>query len=557
MPAERGTVAKRDSLGIVRRRSRRTVGKGFGLLLLGCLLGAPWPSARAEAPTPPTPTPTHLDIALGAAVTSLDPHYHRYTPNQTVARHVFDPLLTNTAGGTLVPALAVRWESPEPRAWVFHLRPGVRFHDGRPFTAQDVAASLRRPASLTLSPFSQAEALSHVTAVRTLDDLTVRLETDQPMPYLPRRLVNLLIVPATLETVPSEAFADPARSNGTGPYRLTGGDMGDSLHLTANPDYWGGRPPWDRVTLHLMPNDARRLAALLDGTVDLIEIVPPVDAARLMTNPSLRVSASPSNRLIYIGLDVGRETSPHVTGHTGDVIANPLRDAKVRQAIDLAIDRIGLLRDVLQGYGTVAGQLLAPDSIGHAPGLPPPRYALGDARALMVEAGYAKGFRLTLHCPRDRYVADVQVAETVARMLDRLGIEATAECLPAAPFFRLASDGAYSAYLAGLAIDTGDAAEALLAFLGRPSVDAPGQGALNRGGWGDAETDAILTRAVKTADSREREALVQQAVRRAANERAIIPLFFQQSIWAMRAGIRFDGQFGELTLAQGVVPVAP
>jgi len=518
-------------------------------------LSAPWPAGAAEAGAPRRLLT--LDIGLGAAVTSLDPHYHRYTPNQAVAMHIFDPLIALSDRLTLEPALATSWEAVTPTVWRFHLRPGVRFHDGQPLTSRDVAASLHRPARVSDSPFSQAEALARIAEVRPVDDLTLDLRTAHPMPSLPRLLVNLPIVPAALEAVGHAAFADPLVAVGTGPFRMLGGTPGDRLFLAANDAYWGGRPRWDRVTLHVLPDDAQRVTALLDGTVDLIEHVPPVDAARLMANPSLRVTGRPSTRVIYLGLDVGRETTPHILDNDGRPLPNPLRRAEVRAALDLAIDRSSLLRDVLQGHGAVASQVLAPDVIGHAPELVPPRHDLAEARRLMAEAGYADGFRLTLHCPTDRYVADVQVARTVARMFDRLGVRATATCLPAATFFQQASEGAFSVYLAGLAVSQGDGAEALQALIGRPAADGAGRGALNRGGWGDAETDALLAKAEATADPVRREALLRDAVRRASAARALLPLHIQQSTWAMRADLEYAARADELTLAYHVRPAFP
>ena len=552
VPAGRKTVAKIAVKGIVGRLFSRAMPKGLGgaLALWAVLLttlGVPSVAAmNSDRPQ------ARLDIALAAVVTSLDPHYHRYTPNQTVGRHIFDPLLTVADGIALTPALALSWENPTPLLWRFNLRPDVTFHDGHAFTAADVAASLRRPGQVPESPFSLADALSHVTELRIVDDLTIEIHTDKPMPNLPRRLANFLIIPTQMEQATDDPFATAATIVGTGPYRLTGGDKDDRLFLSANKDYWGRPPEWDQVVIHVMPNDARRLTALLDGTVDVIESVPPIDAARLMANPSLRVSTAPSTRVIYLGLDIGRQTSPYATGRNGEPIANPLRNPKVRQAIDQAIDRTSLLRDVLQGYGSLATQLLAPNAVGHVPDLEAEPYSLSHARALMTEAGYPKGFRLTIHCPRNRYVADIQIARSVSRMLDRLGIETDSLCLPTQTFFRDASEGAFSMYLAGLAIDQGDATEALSAFLGTPSPDVPGRGALNRGGWGDAETDRLIGLAVAATSAKEREGLVQEVIRRAAVERGVIPLFFQQSIWAMRADLQIVARSGELTLAQDI-----
>jgi peptide/nickel transport system substrate-binding protein len=502
------------------------------------------------------PAPKRLDIGLAAAATSLDPYVHSYAPNLTVARHLFDSLVTLSEGLALEPALAVRWWRPNETTWRFELREGVRFHDGQPLTSRDVAASLRRPAHLRGSLYSLASSLEVITGLDIIDPLTLDLHTNGPAPALPRRLANLAIIPERLENVDSAAFSDPRIVAGTGPFRLVGGDPAHHLDLIANDDYWGGRPPWDRVVLHVLTDDARRVAALVDGTVDLIENVPPADATRLMTNPNLRVVGRPSTRVIYLGLDVGRATSPFIAGPDGGPIANPLRLPAVRQALSLAIDRATLLADVLQGQGATANQLLAPDVTGHAPDLPPLAYDLAAARGLMAKAGLAGGFAITLHCPRDRYVADTQIAESLARRLSRLNIQATVACLPAPTFFQRASAGDFSLYLAGLGVPEGDGEESLRSLLASSAFPG-GAGGLNRGGWGTAEIDALLLEAQATGDLRHREAILQRVTRAAMQDLAIIPLYIQQSIWATHRRVEYGARTDELTLAQFARPAFP
>lgn len=537
---------------LTRSAGRRRVSDGGAILALLAAMTvalvialAPWSGQAQESDD------RHLHIGLGATVTSLDPHFHRYTPNQTVAFHIFEPLIRMTDRLTLEPALALSWEHRTPTVWRFILRPDVRFHDGQPLTSRDVAVSLRRPAQTTGSPFSRADALSVVDHVEIIDDLTLDLHTTVPAPTLPRALAHLAIVPARLKAVPSAAFVDPQVAVGTGPFRLVKAALDDRVELAANPDYWDGPPAWDRVTLHIMTDDAHRVAAMIDGTVDLIEHVPPPDATRLMTNHDIRVQGRPSTRVIYLGLDMARRASPFVRAADGHDLANPLRQAPVREAISLVIDRTSLLRNVLQGYGAAANQVLAPDVQGYTPDLPDLPYDLARARALMAEAGLAEGFTLTLHCPRNRYVADTQIAAAIARMLGRAGIQTTAKCVDAGTFFQQASAGTFSVYLAGLAVPVGESGDALTALLGRPDP-ARGWGALNRGGWGSPEIDARLEKALTTDDPMDRLHHLQQAVRLAAEQRGLIPLYIQQSIWAMRDDLDYAARADELTLAQQV-----
>lgn len=560
MTGERGThrMMARKALSML----------AHGLLATALLISVPdatraEPGTTAPAPNAPddiapkdTTADRHLHIGLGAAITSLDPHFHRYIPNQTVAQHIFEPLIRLTDQLDLEPGLALAWERQTPTVWRITLRPGVRFHDGQPLTSQDVLASLRRPGRATDSPFSRHGALSVIERVEVIDPLTLDLHTDHPAPTLPRILSQLAILPARLEGVPSEAFSDPGTTIGTGPFRFTGGSLEDRLDLAVNPDYWGETPAWNRVTLHILTDDARRVTALIDGSVDMIEHVPPPDAARLMINGAFRVLGHTSTRVMYLGLDVARPASPFVTATDGQAIPNPLQHLAVRQAISLAIDRPGLLRNVLQGHGEAANQVLAPTVLGHVPDLPPLPYDLPRARALMAQAGLAEGVRLTLHCPRDRYVTDNQIAAALARMLSRAGLQTTADCMEAKTFFRRAAQGAFSVYLAGLAVGIGEGGESLTALIGRPTVHTT-WGALNRGGWGSPDIDALLRSALDATTPSRRTAALQDAVRLATHDLSVIPLYIQQSTWAMRADLDYTARTDELTLAQQVRPAAP
>lgn len=495
-----------------------------------------------------------LRIALAASVTALDPQYHRYTPNITVASHVFDTLLTLDRQHQVQPGLATAWRMVDDATIELALRGGVRFHSGRPFTAEDVAASLRRAARPTDSPYSYAQAVAAVTRVEVIDSLHLRLHTDGPAPTLLRDLAMVSVLPATLEHTSAEDLVTPEMLDGTGPYRLVSWRPGESIRLVAVPDSWHGPQQWDEVELREIISDARRVTALTSGAVDMIEQVPPADAIRLAANADVHVVSGPSTRVLYLGMDVARTVSPQISGPHGERLSvNPFQDLRVRRAISLAIDRHALVGEVLLGQGLAAGQVLAPSVFGADPDIDAPAVDLEAARALMAEAGWAEGFTVPLACTRDRYAADIAVARTVTLALRRIGIRSTAQCENAEVFFPRASRQEFSLWQAGIASGSGDGLPLLLGLLNTPEP-ARQRGQLNRGGWSDPQFDALLDAASGTVDGAERLALLRQAVDRATAQIPVVPLHVQNAVWAMRRDLDYPVRPDELTLAMEVTP---
>lgn len=509
-------------------------------LLLAVLLG--WPAAGRAA---------ELVVALGGAVTSLDPHYHLYVPNQTVWRHVFEGLTDVDSQLTLRPGLAVAWRRVNERTWEFDLRPGVRFHNGAPVTAADAAASLRRAAG---GDGPQPVLQPPPRAIEAVGPLTLRIVTATPDVLLPERLASVAIMPAE-QTGLTRADMDAGTGLiGAGPYRFVAWRPGEWIELRANADYWGGTPPWPRVTLRLIPDDASRVAALIAGQAQMIDRAPPNDLARLQANPAFRIVSAPSRRLIYLALDAQRSVSPYVADRSrGQMIPNPLRDPRVRRAISLAINRDDLVNNVLRGQAAPAGQML-PDGLGGvSPRLRPDPYDPETAQRLLVEAGLPDGFSLTLHGTARRYAADVEVGSAIATMLTRAGLPTTAAALPSAEFFPRASKLEFSALLAGFsgaASETLDMLEALVVS----HNPARGLGGVNRGRYSNPQLDRLVMQAQETADPAARRALLVEAAELAFNDVAIVPLYHELATWVSRDGVDYAPRADELTLATGARP---
>ena len=207
----------------------------------------------------------NLAIGLGADVTAIDPHYHNLTPNSNVAAHIFDYLVLRDERQRMIPGLAESWRTVDPLTWEFKLRRGVKFHDGSPFTAADVVASIERVPTVPNSPSPFTVYTKQIKEMIVVDPYTIRFRTATPYPLMPSDLTQVAIISKGAENASTEDFNSGKAAVGTGPYKLVRYAKGDRIELARNDDYWGGKTPWEKVTLRLLPADAPRVAALLAG----------------------------------------------------------------------------------------------------------------------------------------------------------------------------------------------------------------------------------------------------------------------------------------------------
>lgn len=498
----------------------------------------------------------NVTIAVGGAFTSMDPHFHNLTPNSALTHHIFDRLLDPDADLRPQPALALSYSAISDTVWEFRLRPGVRFHDGRPFTADDVAFTFERVPNVPNSPSSYAFFTRPVRQVVVVDAHTLRLETNGPAPLIPALMQGFSIIGRAQGEGMSTADYNSGRAAiGTGPYRFTSYTAGDRAVMTRNEEWWGARPAWARVTYRFIGNDSARLAALQAGDVDLIDQVPTRDVADIQRNPRLTVVTKPGVRNIYLHLDFARDATPHATDNQGRPLpANPLRDLRVRQALSLAINRAGIVQQIMDGHATPSGQLLPAGSVGHDPELRPDPHDPDRARALLAEAGFPQGFQITLHGPNDRYVNDAQILQAIAQMWARIGVRTRVEAMPSASYFSRSARDEFSVGLLGWGTGTGEP-DSPLANLLASENRARGRGASNRSRYANPAFDAVLDRALATLDMPAREALYREATGIAIRDLAIIPLHHQVNIWALRRGLAFEGRSDERTMALGLRPL--
>ncbi len=526
----------------------RRIGQAAVLAALAAL-SSPM-SARAQAPAP------HLTMAVGAPITSLDPHYHQLSPNNAVADMIFDALVNRSPRDQGIPGLATSWRAVDSTTWEFKLREGVRFHNGNAFTADDVAFTLARVPRVPNSPSSFALYTRPITAVEIVDAHTIRFKTATPYPLLPTDLANLRIIDKeTAENATTEDFNAGRAAQGTGPWRVVEHRNGDRIEFAANAQYWGGAPAFARVTYRMITNDAARTAALLAGDVDFIDQVPTADLARLRREQRVVLSETVGLRIIFLGLDHSRAgATPFITDNDGKPIEpNPLRDVRVRRALSLGIDRAAIADRVMEGAATPSGQFLPAGSFGHVPDLAAPRVNADEARRLLTEAGFPNGFRITLHSPNDRYINDARIAQAIGQMWTRIGLRTSVEAQTWATFVGRAARTELSAWLIGWGSSGGEASNPLRNLVASISREK-GWGASNRGHYSNPRVDALVDRAMVELDNPRRETLLREATQMAMDDVGIIPLHIQTNIWAMRRGLQHEARADELTRAQDVRP---
>jgi len=497
-----------------------------------------------------------LKIGLSAEPSAMDPHFHNLTPNNGMLSHIFERLVETAPDNKLVPGLAESWKTTSDTAWQFKLRKGVKWHDGAPFSADDVLFTFERAPNVPNSPSSFASAVKGKT-VKKIDDHTIEISTPAPHPLMPNDLSNLLIVSRKHGTgAKTEDYNSGKAAVGTGPYKFGAYVPGDKIEMTSNADHWGGKPKWSKLTFKPIKAGPARVAALLAGDVDIIEDAPTADIERLKKEPKVEVSQGVSRRVIYFHMDQFRDESPFIKGKDGNAIKNPLRDKRVRLALSKAINRDAIVSRVMEGVAIPAGQLLDTSFFGTSKTLKPVAFDPDGAKKLLAEAGHPNGFKLTLHGPNGRYTNDVKIAEAVAQMFTRVGIETSIETLPPAVFFNRASVGAngqpeFSFILVGWGSDTGETSSPLKSLLGTFDKDK-GTGTANRGRYSNPELDKLVAQALATVDDAKRQDLLAKASEVAMSDVGLIPSHYQINTWATRKGLKYKARADEYTMAGNV-----
>lgn len=476
---------------------------------------------------------------------TLDPHAQNEGMTHTLSHQIYEPLLLRDARGQIVPALATDWHvSPSnPEIWVFNLRQGVTFHDGAAFDSADVLFSFKRAQS-ALS--AMKEVLGGVAAVRAPSDYVVEIVTDGPNPILPANLTNLFImdrgwaeankaVPVQDVEGGEDSFA-ATHANGTGPYRLASRQAGIRTDLTVNEEYWGQALfPMDVTEIVHTPMRGATLAlALRDSAVDFVQGVSgrgltPGDLA-----DALEVLTVSQNRVLFFGLNMGAKDleSDDVEG------ANPLADLRVRQAMNMSINRDVIQQVVMRGRSRPAGMIASSFVNGWTDELDAvPATDVTSAKALMAEAGYGEGFSIRLDCPNDRYPNDQAICEAVAGMMAQIGITVTLDITPKAEHFPKIQDGTTDFYMLGWGVPTFDS-QYVFDFLVHSRDDE--HGSWNATGYSNQDLDKLIVSLSSEIDPVIRNATIADIWQVVQAKTMYLPVHQQMTIWGVRDGIGIE-----------------
>ncbi|WP_424992614.1 ABC transporter substrate-binding protein [Oceaniradius stylonematis] len=479
---------------------------------------------------------------------TLDPHSQNEGPTHALAQQIYEPLISPDMEAKPIPALATEWSVKEgnPNVWVFKLREGVTFHEGQDFTAEDVVFSFNRA---KLESSDMKELLVTITEVRAVDDYTVEMETEGPNPILPNNLTNLFIMDkgwAEENNVTEPAEFDDGEetyavrnANGTGAFKLVSREPDTKTVLARNDDYWGiDEFPMEITEIIYTPiqNAATRVAALLSGEVDLIQDVPVQDLQRVADTDGLKVENAPQNRTIFFGINSGDDDLENDTVEG----ANPFADVRVRQAMNMAINREAIQQVVMRGQSAPTGVIIPPFVNGWNEELD--RYPAADvegAKALMAEAGYEDGFEVTLHCPNDRYINDEAICQAVVGMMGQIGITVNLVAQTKANHFPLISGKQTDFYLLGWGVPTFDS-EYVFNFLVHSTTED--RGSWNGSRFSDPEVDAMIQSLGSEVDLEVRNQTIADIWQKVQDEVIYLPIHNQVLNWGMKENIDFAVQ---------------
>jgi peptide/nickel transport system substrate-binding protein len=497
-----------------------------------------------------------LTMATGGSVTSVDPHFFNAAPNSSLALHFFETLVDRTHDAQLRPGLATEWRAVAPTVWEFKLRPGVTFHDGRPFTAEDVVFTLSRVPNVPNSPGGFTGFIRSIQRTEVVDPLTVRFHTSYPNPILPTEIASIFIVSRHVgEGASTEDYNAGRAAIGTGPFRFVSHRQGDRTEMQRNDAHWGTRQHWQRVSYRFIANDPARSAALLAGDVDVIDQIASADLARLRREARVAVSETQGLRVVYLMPDFSRPGAvPGVTDNNGQPLAtNPFLDVRVRRALNMAIARDAIAERVMEGQATPNAQWLPPGTFSHNPEVVVRPADLDGARRLLAEAGFPNGFRLTLHTPNDRFPNDSRIAQAVAQNWTRIGVQTAVEAQPWATFSTRSARQDYALRLTSWGSVTAEASYMLVNIMNTFDREKR-TGASNSGRFSSPELDAMTARATAILDDAEREKALRDAVKWVAENAPIMPIVQLNHSWATRRPITYQARMDERTTAMGAMP---
>ena len=468
---------------------------------------------------------------------TMDPHAQNEGPTHALNHQIYDSLLQRDMSGAIIASLATDWSAlpDNPKIWRFNLRKGVKFHNGASFDSEDVVFSLNRAMA---DGSEMKELLSSIKEVRAVDSHVVDIETNGANPLLINNLTNMFMmdkgwseandVMTPHDVAKGETNFATMNTNGTGAFMLVSRSVDEKTVLKANPDYWGKNMYPNQVTEIIytpIQSSATRVAALLSGEVDIIQDVPVQDLGRVSSTDGLKLATAAQNRVIFLGLNT---------------VEGPTAELKVRQAMNIAINRESIKKVVMRGQSDPTGVIMPPFVNGWTEKLNEyPAFDLDKAKALMSEAGYSNGFDIVLNCPNDRYINDEAICQAAVGMMAQIGINVTLDAKPKAQHFPIAKGGEADFYMLGWGVPTFDS-HYIFNYLVHTQTDD--RGSWNPTGYSNAEVDAMIVSLESETDLSKRNDTISKIWANVQDAQMYLPIHNQVLNWGMRSGIEFDVQ---------------
>jgi len=474
-----------------------------------------------------------LKFALDADPKTLDIQEQLSGGMLQFSHWVFDPLVRYRQDMSFEPRLAEKWERIDDMTVRFFLRKGVKFHSGNPFTAKDVKFTLDR---FNNSPDFKGLFEPFAESV-IVDDHTIDIKTKKPYPLM----LNMMTYVFPLDSAfysgtddqgkPKDAllkvgytFAKSALPSGTGAFQCTFREHGVKMVMKRFADYWDKGSPGNVSEIVLTPikEEATRLAALLSGDVDFIMPVPPQDFARVKKDPKVELFTFTGGRIITVQMNQKR--------------SEPLKDARVRQAIVYAVNNIGIGEKIMKGTATPAGQMSPKGYYGYKESLAP-RYDLEKAKNLMKEAGFADGFEATMIAPNNRYVNDEKIAEAFVTMVSKIGIKINLKTMPKAQYWDEFDRQPADFQMIGWHSDTEDSGNFYEFLLMCPNKET-GYGQYNSGNYCNKKVDELTLACQSETDLEKRAKMLQEIEQLIYDEAAYVPFHWQNHSFGVKKGVK-------------------
>jgi len=473
-------------------------------------------------------------------VLTMDPHAQNEGLNNAISEHIYDALVARDRKMAIEPSLALSWQQVNPTTMRFKLRDKVTFHDGAPFSADDVVFSITRALEKT-SNF--AAYMQGIKEAKKVDNLTVDLILNGPVPTLLDQLSEVRIMnrawamkynvqrPQDFKNK-EETFA-ARNANGTGPFVLRTREPDVKTVMVVNSNWWGKRESnVSEVIYTPIKQDATRISALITGEIDLVLDPPLQDMGNLKANPKLKIADGNENRTVFFAMDQARNELLYssVKGK------NPFKDLRVRQAMLLTIDVNALQKTVMRGLSLPTMSMIAPQVRGYSKDLEKrPAVDITKAKKLMTEAGYPNGFEVTMDCPNNRYINDERICTAVAGMLSKIDIKIKLNAMPRVTYFPKIQNMDTSFFLYGWGVPTFDSLYTLLSIVRTKATG--GDGEQNYSGYSNPKVDALIDQLKTEGDFAKRAAITREALLLHQADVGHIPLHHQIIPWAMRKSV--------------------